>query len=207
MGRLVAGGRVSAEAGTWPDAPDDGVRATGLRACPTRVDDARCRVVAPAGGPSLHAEVRGSATLDPELLGWHVGAFERRGRLTGNTAPYFAPGSPGFDRPPVAGPGMIVGPLSSEPVRLGFTPHITLSSAPRVSRGRVIVGRVRCASRCVVHLRVSGRGRAAARRIVVRRTVSLSVSVRRLPRDLRRVRSTVRVEHATVRATRAARVR
>jgi hypothetical protein len=206
-GKLGTGVRVTALPGTWPDAPDDGVRATGLRACPTRQDGDRCRVLAAAGGTSLTADSRGTATLGTDLLGWYVGAFERRGRTSGNVAAPFSPGSPGFDRPPVPGPGMVLGPLSAAPVRLGFAPRIALTATPRVTGGRLVVGRIRCAARCVVLLRVTGRGRSVTRRTVVRGSASLSVSARRLPRDVRRVRSTVRIEHATTHAARVARVR
>ncbi|MEV4423619.1 hypothetical protein AB0L40_27175 [Patulibacter sp. NPDC049589] len=205
-GRLAAGVTITATPGTWPDAPDDGLVATGLRACPTPKDDARCRVLARANDDEVATAGRGRATLGTQLLGWYVGAFERHGRSNGFRSS-FDPGDPARDALPVAGPTVVVGPLSPTPVRLARTPRVHLRSTAATRGTRLDLGRVRCTGRCVVRLTVSGGGRTVRRVTAARGDAAVTVRRASFPRRTTRLRVRIRVDHSTVDVRRAVRVR
>lgn len=204
-GRLAAGARVAAAPGSWPDAPDDGLVATGLRACPTRHDTPRCRVLARANEQDVPEAGRGSRVLGPDLLGWYVGAFERHGRRNGGYR-VFEPGSPELDALPVAGPSVVVGPLSTDPVRLGFTPRISVRSVAKRTATRLVLGRARCTTRCVVRTTVRSGGRSTTQRLVLHGNADLAVGRSGPHGGATRLRVSVRVDDATTRVARTVRV-
>jgi hypothetical protein len=186
--------------GSWPDAPDDARRATGLRLCPTAADTAACRLIAPITDEDLAAERQARIRIPASRAGWFVGPVERRTRV----GSIFATWQPNDVVPP-PGPGAALGPLV--PVVLPFEPSIALRGTVRADRGSVVLGRVRCTGRCVVRLTARGGGRTVQRRVVASGRTVLRVRRSALPRDLRRVRTAVRVDHAAATATRTALVR
>ena len=200
VGRPGAGRTVGVAPGSWPDAPDDARRATGLRLCPTAADTAACRLLAPITDADLAAGRQARLRIPESRSGWFVGAVERRtraGQVLGTWPP--------TDAVPTPGPSAALGPLV--PVVLAFEPGLALRRAVRVDRGRLVLGRVRCVGRCVVRLTVRGGGRTVRRRLVASGRTVLRVRRSALPRTLRRVRTTVRVDDAAATVTRTAVVR
>ncbi|WP_026910328.1 hypothetical protein [Patulibacter minatonensis] len=204
-GRLVEGGVVRATPGTWPDAPQGGLVATGLRACPTRADGPRCRLLSRASVNDLATAVRGRARLGRGLLGWYVGAFERHGTTFGTRT--LSEDDPTLRALPVAGPAVVVGPLSRTPVGLAATPRVRLRAVAARTGSRLTLGRVRCAGRCVLRLQVRAGGRTTTRTFRGRGTVAVVAPHASVPMGATRLRLRLRVDHAPVDVRRTVRVR
>ncbi len=207
VGRLAVGRRVTPRPGTWPDAPDGGRIASAVRACPTRRDTPRCVLLngleAGGGLPDPGTAVR----LGTRHLGWYLGAVDRH-RPADAVVPGPTDSSADASRA-VPAPDLVtvLGPLSAEPVGLGFTPRASVPPRATLRRGVLRLATIRCVGRCVARVTVRGAGRRVPRRIAVRAGRAVTVAERRSRfGSATTVRVTVRFDHSRTVARRTVRL-
>lgn len=204
-GTPAVGRTVTPRPGTWPDAPQGGRILSSLRACPTPRDSARCELLHARDGAGGRPRPGRPVRVAPNLLGWYLGTVDEHlpaGDVPGLPAPATPPTVP----PP--GPAVVHGPLSTEAVRLGFTPRASVPRRATV-RGRGLrLATIRCAGRCVARVAVRAGGRTTQRRVVVPAGRPTVVSVpRRAVGTARTLRLTIRFDDHPAVARRTVRVR
>jgi hypothetical protein len=159
--------------------------ATGISAC---VDVARSRCEQVAGPRTGAAE----ALIEARWAGWYLFASQLVG--SGNNHVAYIPEDPGpyMLAHPVASQSDPLGPVCCAPAPtpsvVPLLPAVATKTPPSASiraralrnKDRLTVGRVTCATRCRVEVRVSGGDRRALRRAFsVRGTKAVRVPVRR----------------------------
>jgi hypothetical protein len=159
--------------------------ATGISAC---VDVARSRCEQVAGPRTGPAE----AVIEARWAGWYLFASQLAG--SGNNQVTYIPEEPGpyMLGEPVVSQSDPLGPVCCAPARtpsvVPLLPPAATTKPPSASiraralrhKGRLIVGRVTCATRCRVEVRVSGGDRRGVRHAFsARGTNAVRVPVRR----------------------------